>query len=117
MTLRKRCVENNFSFISNANITPDYLWTDGLHLQDRGTEVLLLNITSMLNHQILNNSFFWQVEYHLDLTISNESDIEGLIDLRKKNPDNPMIGYLNVNSLSGKIEKIYWQGPLLIFFV
>ena len=41
-----------------------------------------------------------------DQTQSIESNISGLIELRNQYPDNPLIGYLNINSLSGKIDSI-----------
>ena len=33
-----------------------------------------------------------------------ESDVSGLINLREEFPNNPMIGYLNINSLGNKIN-------------
>ena len=48
-----------------------------------------------------------------------DSDIQGLIDLRKRFPYNPLIGYININSLKGKVmplSKILLNAPLYIYF-
>ena len=40
-----------------------------------------------------------------DKKINNlESDVSGLINLREEFPNNPMIGYLNINSLGNQIN-------------
>ena len=38
--LRDPCEKNGFSFICNHVITTNYLWKDGVHLQDMGTHIL-----------------------------------------------------------------------------
>lgn len=30
-------MENNFQFVSNDNVTNEYLWIDGIHLSNEGT--------------------------------------------------------------------------------
>ena len=39
--LRDLCEENGFSFICNDVITTNYLWKDGVHLQDMGTQATI----------------------------------------------------------------------------
>ena len=38
--LRDICEKNGFSFICNDVITTNYLWKDGVHLQELGTHIL-----------------------------------------------------------------------------
>ena len=54
--LSAMCEENDFYFVRNSNITSEYLWRDGLHLQDSGTEILSYNTTSVLNRRFIQNS-------------------------------------------------------------
>ena len=61
-----------------------------------------------------NNVFFVNTDSESDLLresvtgdkkINNlESDVSGLINLREEFPNNPMIGYLNINSLGNQIK-------------
>ena len=39
-TFRKQCVLNGLGLISNDNISRTYLWKDGIHLEDLGTNIL-----------------------------------------------------------------------------
>ena len=48
--LREHCATNNLHFIENDNITKDFLWNDGIHLQDLGTSILSDNFCKMLNY-------------------------------------------------------------------
>ena len=60
------------------------------------------NVTSPKNNlnKILDNT---QRNSEIrDLTENSKSDLLGLIKLRKGNPNNPNIAYLNINSLSEK---------------
>ena len=44
---------------------------------------------------------------NVDTISSNvESDIQGLIDIRKSHINNPIICYLNINKVSNKIVKL-----------
>ena len=43
------CAAENFYFIDNRTITEEYLWTDGIHLLDHGTEVLVNNFLGLLS--------------------------------------------------------------------
>ena len=54
-----------------------------------------------------------------DLTEKSTSDLLGLIKLRKENPNNPNIVYLNINSLREKKSLVcekYLLKILLIYF-
>ena len=100
--LRDLCVINCFGFICNDMITTKYLWTDGIHLQDLGTSILSKNFIEFVN-KYLFNSFddrFCLNKSHQ--TIDFDSDIDGLIDLRKAYQNNPWIGYININFLREK---------------
>ena len=53
--LRDLCEKNGFSFICNDVITTNYLWKDGVHLQDMGTHILSNNFLELLNNSIDSN--------------------------------------------------------------
>ena len=77
--LRDLCEKNGFSFICNDVITTNYLWNNDVHLQDMGTHILSNHFFKFLNNSI------------------------ELIDLRKRFLYNPLIGYININSLKEKV--------------
>ena len=39
----------NFNMISNSNINAAHLWTDNVHLNDQGTNILTTNYTNAIN--------------------------------------------------------------------
>ena len=53
--LRDLCVSNGFQFISNNMISTDYLWRDGIHLQDAGTDILSSNFCKILNEILFSD--------------------------------------------------------------
>ena len=53
--LRDLCEKNGFSFICNDVITNNYLWKDGVHLQDMGTHILSNHFLKFLNYSIDSN--------------------------------------------------------------
>ena len=53
--LRDLCENNGFSFICNDVITTNYLWKNGVHLQDMGTHVLSNTFLKFLNNSIDSN--------------------------------------------------------------
>ena len=58
--LRDLCEKNGFSFICNDVITTNYLWKNGVHLQDVGTHILSNHFKKILNnsvHSNFNNGF------------------------------------------------------------
>ena len=60
-SLREQCVLIGFVFISNDNISRTHLWTDGVHLKDLGTSILVGNLVHFLNRLILSksNEYSW----------------------------------------------------------
>ena len=50
--LRDLCEKNGFSFICNDVITTNYLWKDGLHLQDMGTHIISNHFLKFLDYSI-----------------------------------------------------------------
>ena len=97
--LRDICEKNGFSFICNDVITTNYLWKDGVYLQDMGTQILINHFLKFLNYSIDSNfdNHFWLNDSPQRNDV--RCDIEGLIDLRKLFPYDPIIGYININSL------------------
>ena len=53
--LRDLCVTNGFQFISNDTISTDYLWRDGIHLKDAGTDILSSNFCKILNEMLFSD--------------------------------------------------------------
>ena len=98
MSQRELCEIGGFIFINNDMITTDHLWREGIYFQHIGTNVL-----SRIFYQILNNFLFEDHSWLQNLDQTNEfvfdSDLKGLSKLRKAYPSNPIIGYLNINSL------------------
>ena len=48
--LKELCTDNNFIYISNDFLTKDFLWNDGVHLLDEGTNMLVNNFIQYLNN-------------------------------------------------------------------
>ena len=55
--LNEMCILNGFHYICNDNITPDFLWRDGIHLKDNGTNILAGNMVDYLNSALLCSSY------------------------------------------------------------
>ena len=46
---------NAFGYICNDAITTEYLWKDGIHLQDLGTTILSSNFIKFVNSFLVDN--------------------------------------------------------------
>ena len=117
----------NIDIIENNNISDKHLDRDGLHLTNHGRVRLAM-------------IFIWYVKkpwrfycsrgctlYNLSQNPSNDSytkgsvrtsgnkiglDIDGLTQIRVNNSFNPIVGYLNINSLRNKTDdicKVFWK--------
>ena len=53
--LRDLCSMNGFGYICNDTITTEYLWKDGIHLQDLGTNILSSNFIEFVNNFLVDN--------------------------------------------------------------
>ena len=53
--LRDLCSMNGFGYICNDAITTEYLWKDGIHLQDLGTNILSPNFIIFVNSFLIDN--------------------------------------------------------------
>ena len=97
--LRDLCVINGLGFICNS-ITKKYLLKNGIRLQDLGTSISGNNFIEFVNN------------YLVILTSASgetndfDSDIGGLINLRKAYQNNPLIGNIDINSLREKIKSL-----------
>ena len=100
---RDLCIVNGFGFICNDMITTKYRWKD---LQDLGTSILSKKCIDFVNNYLFSNfdNHFWLNESHQ--TNNFDSDIGGLINFRKAYQNNPFIGYIDINSLRGKIVSL-----------
>ena len=52
------CAENNFIYICNDVITQQYLWRDGIHLNNEGTNMLANNFIDHLKGKFAQNAIF-----------------------------------------------------------
>ena len=104
-SLRDLCSTNGFGYICNDAITTEYLWKDGIHWQDLGTNILSSNFITFVNSFLIDNdnNRFWLNHSHQTNDLKFESDLEGLINLTRAYQNNPLIAYLNINSLQEKI--------------
>ena len=53
--LRDLCSMNGFGYICNDAITTEYLWKDGIHLQDLGTNISSSNFIKFANSFLVDN--------------------------------------------------------------
>ena len=53
--LHDLCSMNGFGYICNDAITTEYLWKDGIHLQDLGTNILSSNFITFVNSFLIDN--------------------------------------------------------------
>lgn len=51
-------MENNFQFVSNDNVTNEYLWIDGIHLSNEGTSAFADIFVDYWNSFILSESLW-----------------------------------------------------------
>ena len=49
---KSMCEKNGFKFLSNENIDHSHLWRDGLHLSNRGLNVLADNLIGVINNSL-----------------------------------------------------------------
>ena len=96
------CGDNGFVYIHNRNIKGDCLYQDSLHLLETGQKILERNFIFVLNERFLEIN-----TYHPPVNILVKESNTGLIssgfevvkENRVKYLNNPLIGYLNINSL------------------
>ena len=53
--LHDLCSMNGFGYICNDAITTEYLWKDGIHLQDMGTNISSSNFIEFVNSFLVDN--------------------------------------------------------------
>ena len=105
------CKNNNFIFVDNSSISNIHLFDDGLHLLESSRCVLANNVIDRINntlsppehthtHNGVTNRIFLRDVYRNNMLIS---DLQILRKRKLKYPRNPLIGYLNINSLRNKI--------------
>ena len=105
------CRENACFYIDNRNIRGFCLYKDGLHLLEVRKKILA-------NNFIVNLNTFFSRYTHTPSTntFMNDGDLRGASSLatdlqvlhheRLKHNKNPMIGYLNINSLRNKLTDL-----------
>ena len=56
--LRDLCMKHNFEFIDHEQITPKFVWNDGIHLLDTGKSILGQNFVNSLSNVFRQNDSF-----------------------------------------------------------
>ena len=106
------CSTNGPYYIENRNIRADCLYKDGLHLLDKGKIVLVNNFITNLNQNFLTTHtpstrcFLNQECISKRTSNSMEADLKILQDDRVQFHNNPLLGYLNINSLRNKVTDL-----------
>ena len=111
--IKELCM-SDYEYIDNENIPRDMLYKDSLHLLDKGKYFLSRNFIENLNQflkthvchpTVLGSSdiIFQSLNISDEFSSVNSSDLQSLKLVRSDNTENPMIGYLNLNSLRNKI--------------
>ena len=54
--LKDKCEEKNFQFVCNDNVTTEYEWRDGIHLNNERTRIFVGKFVYYLNDFILSKS-------------------------------------------------------------
>ena len=105
------CKNNNFIFVDNSSISNIHLFDDCLHLLESSRCILANNVIDRINntpsppehthtHNGVTSRIFLRDVYRNNMLIS---DLQILRKRKLKYPRNPLIGYLNINSLRNKI--------------
>ena len=122
---------DNVEFIEHNQITAKDLWKDGVHLKESGKVFIAKNLwdlfffcaTAGLETQSL---WIYSKSSHAketSITAKNDSllslDMQKLIKSSKKDPNNVLICYLNINSLRYKVVNLrtLWSKFLPHYFV
>ena len=115
------CSIKKFHFISNDNITRKCLFGDGVRLTVAGINILVGNIVNYLNEVVLDLNWIDVVKYPVNkygienvsdqkddfhLANSNQIDTKDPVKMREVYSKNPILGYVNINSLRNKIVRL-----------
>ena len=118
------CNTNGLYYIDNRHIRADCLYKDGLHLIDKGKIVLANNFIINLNQNFLTHTSSTRCllnQVCISKPTSNpiEADQQILQEDRIKFHNNPLLGYLNINSPRNKVTdlRIIFKGLSLDYFV
>ena len=110
--IKDTCKVERCFYVSNDNITHANLFKDGLNLLDNGKKILADNFVFNVNKNFFNAS---HISSHcapdgsVDTSFKNDGaedqspDFEKLKEAGLNYPKNPLIAYLNINSLRNKI--------------
>ena len=133
--VRRLCQERNICFIDHENINPDiHLNNSRLHLSKSGTKVFARNLIRILSkywwkacsdvERPIHKKGYCSISVSNSLLFNDSNVSEGrstnlkfsssntdLLKVRKNNPNNVIIGHLNVNSVKNKFGDImsYFQ--------
>ena len=106
------CQEYGWFYVDNRNIRGKHLYKDRLHLMEEGKMILGRNLIFCLNkatwNYFVDYNFFRQAHtsfncQDLKEDLSEETGLQQLQEDKLKHCKNPLIGYLNINSLRNKI--------------
>ena len=104
------CRGNGFCFVNNDNISQGNLYKDRLHLLEAGKLILANNFVNGINNYFLikaqTEQSFLTKDTNKDTHSIDCTNLQTLKKDRLNYPRNPLIGYLNINSIRNKISDI-----------
>ena len=102
------CNKLGICYIDNRNIRRKHFWKDGLHFVEPGKVILENNFLSYLSKTHTSSGVFYldddirNTKLGISVAKSSAADLEMLQNDRLKFLHNPLIAYLNINSLRNK---------------
>ena len=101
--MKNLCRENGFCFVNNDNISEENLYQVKLHLIEADKRILANNFINGINNYFLikhrQNNYFWRKGTNKDAHSIDYTDLQTLKKDKLKYPWNPLIGYININSI------------------
>ena len=110
-SLNNLCGANGFCFVNNDNISEGNLYIDRLHLLEAGKRILANNFINGINNNYFllkhrQKKLFLTKDTNKDTHSIDCTDLQTLKKNRLNYPRNPLIGYININSIRNKIFDI-----------
>ena len=121
------CKDNGFHFVSHQNIIRKHISRDGIHLTPEGTNLFADNLVDFIEYFILDKNFVNDLDFNVDWSeavcneklgsnpsnqthdsykFKDELDLHGLIKVKQTYPNNPVIAYMNINSIRNKFSAL-----------
>ena len=102
VVIQNFCQQYGWFYVDNRNTRGKHLYKDGLHLMEKGKIILARNLIFCLNK--VTSNYFLDDNFldNLKENLPEETGLQQLQEDRLKHRKNPLISYLNINSLRKK---------------